>query len=43
VSVVAGRSGTVAFEVLETVCQLSTHAEALNGEVGRFLAHLRGS
>jgi hypothetical protein len=43
VSVAAGRSGTVALEVLETVRQLSTHAEALNGEVGWFLSHLRGS
>jgi len=34
VSIAAGRSGTIAFEVLETVRLLSTHAEALNGDVG---------
>ncbi|MGA1859087.1 cache domain-containing protein [Azospirillum sp. 11R-A] len=37
----AGRNGTVAYEVLENVRELSMQTESLRGEVGRFLAQVR--
>jgi len=41
VNAAAGKSGKVAYEVLESVRQLSVQAESLRGEVGRFLTRIR--
>jgi methyl-accepting chemotaxis protein len=39
----AGQSGKVAYEVLESIRQLSSQAGALSGEVGSFLTRVRAS
>jgi len=39
----AGQSGKAAYEVLESIRQLSSQAGALSGEVGSFLTRVRGS
>ena len=39
----AGRSGKVAYEVLESIRQLSLQTDSLRNEVGRFLSQVRAS